>query len=83
MLMNKIIAAFQFLTILPFKTKDFREELLAESTAFFPLVGLTLGVGLSGLEYSLSLFLPISIVRFQANDKPKTKALSLFVADIY
>jgi len=62
MLMNKIITAFQFLTVLPFKVKGFREELLAESTPYFPLVGLTLGIGLSGLEYTLSPFLPIDMV---------------------
>ena len=60
--MNKIITAFQFLTILPFKVKSFRDELLAESTVFFPLVGLTLGVGLAGLEYGLSPILPIDIM---------------------
>ena len=59
--MNKIIIAFQFLTILPLKVKSFRQELLAESTIYFPLVGLTLGIGLAGLEYSLSPFLPIDI----------------------
>ena len=60
--MNKIITAFQFLTIFPLKAKSFREELLAESTIYFPLVGLTLGIGLAGLEYVLSPFLPIDIV---------------------
>ncbi len=59
--MNKIIIAFQFLTILPLKVKSFRQELLAESTIYFPLVGLTLGIGLAGLEYCLSPFLPIDI----------------------
>ena len=59
--MNKIIIAFQFLTILPLKVKSVRQELLAESTIYFPLVGLTLGIGLAGLEYSLSPFLPIDI----------------------
>tara|TARA_B100000959_G_scaffold284864_1_gene357697 strand:- start:328 stop:1056 length:729 start_codon:yes stop_codon:yes gene_type:complete len=59
--MDKIIIAFQFLTILPLKVKSFRQELLAESTIYFPLVGLTLGIGLAGLEYCLSPFLPIDI----------------------
>lgn len=60
--MNKIFAAFQFLTVIPLKVKGFQEEQLPESTIYFPLVGLMLGGCLVGLEYSLSPFLPNEIV---------------------
>lgn len=52
--MNKILTAFQFLTKLPIKVKNFQEELLPESTVYFPLVGLVLGGCLVALEYGLS-----------------------------
>lgn len=60
--MIKIYTAFQFLTKLPIKVKGFQEEYLAESTAYFPLVGLFIGGCLVGLEYGLSSFFPPTIV---------------------
>jgi len=60
--MDKIYTAFQFLTILPLNIKRFKEELLAESTIYFPLVGLTLGGFIVGLEYCLSGMLPLQII---------------------
>jgi len=60
--MDKIFVAFQFLTILPLNIKRFKEELLPESTIYFPLVGLTLGGFLVALEYCLSGMLPLEII---------------------
>ncbi len=60
--MDKIFTAFQFLTRLPVKVKDFNEELLPQSTIFFPLVGLFLGGCLILLEYALSPLLPSNVV---------------------
>ncbi len=60
--MDKIFTAFQFLTILPLNIKRFKEELLAESTIYFPLVGLTLGGFMVALEYCLSGMLPREII---------------------
>jgi adenosylcobinamide-GDP ribazoletransferase len=52
------LAAFQFLTIvpLPFKT-DCEAENLGRSTAVFPLVGLTIGALLAGLDWLIAPWL--------------------------
>ena len=60
--MKTLLTAFQFLTRFPIKIRGFKEELLPASTVYFPLVGLTLGSCLVGLEYGLSPFLPPTIV---------------------
>lgn len=62
--MNKILTAFQFLTLLPITLKDFRDEDFAESTIYFPLVGFAFGLMLVGLEFILSPLLPLNIVAF-------------------
>jgi adenosylcobinamide-GDP ribazoletransferase len=56
-----ILAAFQFLTLLPIK-RSFTPGQIGRSTVYFPLVGLAIGLVLAGLNYLLSLVLPGSIV---------------------
>lgn len=61
--MRYFFIAFQFLTIvpLPFRPRC-EEEDLGRSMAFFPLVGLVLGLLLVGLDMLLSLRLPPMVV---------------------
>jgi adenosylcobinamide-GDP ribazoletransferase len=56
-----LLAALQFLTILPIK-RDFTSEQIGRATAWFPVVGLIIGVILVGLHYILDLFLPAALV---------------------
>lgn len=58
--LENVITAVGVLTIVPVRSKP---EELGKSISFFPLVGLLLGVCLVVLEYTLSYFLPTSIVR--------------------
>jgi adenosylcobinamide-GDP ribazoletransferase len=57
----ELLAAFQFLTILPIK-RGFTAEQLGRSTAFFPVVGVAIGLVLAGLDWVLNLILPSSLV---------------------
>jgi adenosylcobinamide-GDP ribazoletransferase len=55
--------ALQFLTILPSpRRREITAENFGQSLAYFPLVGLLLGVILLGLNFGLALFLPSSVV---------------------
>jgi len=56
-----LLAALQFLTILPVK-RDFTSEQIGRATAWFPVVGLIIGAILVGLHYILDLFLPAAVV---------------------
>ena len=56
-----LLAAFQFLTILPVK-RGFASEQTGRSAAWFPVVGLVIGAILFGLYYVLNLVLPSSVV---------------------
>ena len=56
-----LLAAIQFLTILPVK-RNFTSEQIGCSTAYFPVVGIIIGLILFGLHYVLNLFLPASLV---------------------
>lgn len=53
--MNSFFLAIQFLTIIPLKIKEASEQSLAKATAYFPLVGLLIGLALS--EINLGLFI--------------------------
>ncbi len=57
------LSALQFLTIIPlsWRHRTFPEE-LGGSTAYFPLVGLIIGLLLAGLNWLFGLILPRSIV---------------------
>jgi adenosylcobinamide-GDP ribazoletransferase len=57
----RLLAAFQFLTILPIK-RNFSSEQIARSTVFFPVVGLVIGLALAGINWVLSLVLPAGVV---------------------
>jgi adenosylcobinamide-GDP ribazoletransferase len=56
-----LLAALQFLTILPIK-RSFSAEDLGRSTLSFPVAGLLIGLLLAGLGYLLDLILPGSVV---------------------
>jgi adenosylcobinamide-GDP ribazoletransferase len=56
-----ILAALQFLTLLPVK-RSFTAEQMGRSTAYFPLVGLLIGLLLVGVYYLFKLLLPIPVV---------------------
>jgi adenosylcobinamide-GDP ribazoletransferase len=53
----ELLAAIQFLTILPIR-RNFTAGQIGRSTVCFPLVGITIGLLLLGLYYVLSLVLP-------------------------
>ena len=55
------LAAVQFLTSLPVK-KDFTPGQLGRASAWFPAVGLGLGLVLAGLNWLLGLILPAGVV---------------------
>jgi adenosylcobinamide-GDP ribazoletransferase len=57
----RLLAAFQFLTLLPVK-RSFSTEQIARSSAFFPLVGLVLGAALLLVNWALSWILPAPVV---------------------
>ena len=52
--MNSFLAALQFLTIVPIKISSLDGKKTAQSMAFFPLVGLLLGLALAGLNSLLT-----------------------------
>ena len=61
--MRGFILAWEFLTIIPLtRNRDVRPEELAASMAYFPLVGLILGIILSVSNISLLKILQASIV---------------------
>ncbi|MCX6012622.1 MAG: adenosylcobinamide-GDP ribazoletransferase [Chloroflexi bacterium] len=58
----RLLAAFQFLTSLPFGTRrQFSQSEIGKSQAFFPLVGFFIGVVLVSLYYLFTLFLPVPV----------------------
>jgi adenosylcobinamide-GDP ribazoletransferase len=56
-----LLAAFQFLTILPIR-RDLTAAQVGHSTAFFPVVGLVIGLIMAGINYVLGLILPPAVV---------------------
>ena len=61
-IMRLYFTALQFLTIIPLPfTVRWREGDLGRSMAFFPLVGLTIGALLAGLDFCLAPTLPRSV----------------------
>ena len=56
-----LLAALQFLTILPVK-RNFTSEQIGRSTVYFPVVGLIIGAVLVGLHYLLDFLLPAGVV---------------------
>jgi adenosylcobinamide-GDP ribazoletransferase len=56
-----LIAALQFLTILPIK-RSFTARQIGRSALFFPLVGAIIGAVLAGLNYLFNLVLPSPVV---------------------
>jgi len=59
--LSGLLAALQFLTILPVK-RDFTGEQIGRSTLWFPVVGLIIGAILWVLHYVLALVLPTTLV---------------------
>ncbi|MDD2679454.1 MAG: adenosylcobinamide-GDP ribazoletransferase [Candidatus Omnitrophica bacterium] len=53
--MSSFWLALQFLTVIPLKIKEVNEQKLAWATAFFPLVGLLIGLALSGINSFLCI----------------------------
>ena len=58
---HALLAAFQFLTMLPIK-RGFTSEQIGHSTTYFPVVGIVIGLILAGINYILSFLLPSAIV---------------------
>ncbi len=59
----KFLAALKFLTSIPLPwRREGTPEELGRSTGYFPLVGLIIGLILAGLNWLLSLVLPLSVV---------------------
>ncbi|HEX3696966.1 MAG TPA: adenosylcobinamide-GDP ribazoletransferase [Polyangia bacterium] len=56
--MQAIVAAFAFLTRIPVGNARVRDGDLGRSVAFFPAVGLVLGLGVTGLAFGLRAYLP-------------------------
>ncbi len=57
------VAALQFLTSLPLpRRREASPEELGRSTAYFPVVGIIIGLILAGLNWLLSLILPSAVV---------------------
>jgi adenosylcobinamide-GDP ribazoletransferase len=60
--MISLIAAFQFLTIFPtFIKRMFTSQEMGRAVAWFPLVGVVLGLALYSLNYSARLIFPASV----------------------
>jgi adenosylcobinamide-GDP ribazoletransferase len=59
--MRGFLAALQFLTILPIR-RGFTNEQIGQATAYFPLVGLIIGLVLAGINFILSGLLPSTVV---------------------
>lgn len=61
--MISFLLAMQFLTVLPLKVKQFSEKKIAWALAYFPVVGLLLGLMLVGLNSLLSILgIPLVVV---------------------
>ncbi len=60
--MRKFLAALQFLTIFPVRTNEMKEEELGESMAFFPVIGLLIGISTAILNYFLSHLMSENLV---------------------
>ncbi len=59
----KFLAALSFLTIIPLPhRREVKPEELGHSIAYFPAVGVIIGLILAGLNWLLSLFLPSAVV---------------------
>ena len=56
----RFLPAVQFLTILPVR-RGFTPAEVGHSTAFFPVVGLIIGLILVVINYFLVMFLPVSV----------------------
>jgi adenosylcobinamide-GDP ribazoletransferase len=56
-----LLAAFQFLTILPVK-RSFTSKQVGRASAYFPVVGAVIGLALAGINYLLRLILPEEVV---------------------
>jgi adenosylcobinamide-GDP ribazoletransferase len=59
--MKRLLAAIQFLTVLPIPCTCTERE-IGRSTLFFPVVGLLIGGGIAGLNYLLSAVFPPLLV---------------------
>ena len=57
----ELLAALQFLTILPIR-RNFTAGQIGRSTAWFPVVGIIIGLILAGLHYLLDFLLPPAVV---------------------
>ncbi|MDA8217107.1 MAG: adenosylcobinamide-GDP ribazoletransferase [Dehalococcoidales bacterium] len=53
--------ALRFLTVLPLPDRPVKPEQMARSTAYFPLVGLMIGLAVAGVDYVLRLVWPPSV----------------------
>jgi adenosylcobinamide-GDP ribazoletransferase len=53
--MKSFLLALQFLTVIPLRVKDVDEKKLASAAAYFPLVGLLIGLVLLGVNYIASV----------------------------
>ncbi|MBI3009049.1 MAG: adenosylcobinamide-GDP ribazoletransferase [Candidatus Omnitrophica bacterium] len=60
--MRKFLAALQFLTIFPVRINEMKEEELGESMAFFPVIGLLIGISTAILNYFLSHLMSENLV---------------------
>ncbi|MEE8205120.1 MAG: adenosylcobinamide-GDP ribazoletransferase [Dehalococcoidales bacterium] len=56
------LAALRFLTIMPLPGRQASPEEVGGSTAYFPLVGIIIGLILAGLNWFFSLLLPSAVV---------------------
>jgi adenosylcobinamide-GDP ribazoletransferase len=56
-----LLAAFQFLTLLPVK-RNFTAEQVARATTYFPIVGIIIGLITAGLNFVLGMILPSPVV---------------------
>jgi adenosylcobinamide-GDP ribazoletransferase len=54
--MKRLLLALQFLTIIPVRINKVIEQEISESAAYFPLVGLLLGLLLAGLNNLLAIY---------------------------
>ena len=60
--MTGFLAAFGFLTTLPVGKRALEQKSLAGSAAYFPLVGLVLGLALAGADYGLRIAFDGSLI---------------------
>ncbi len=59
----RFLAALSFLTIIPLpRRREFSPEEVGRSIAYFPVVGVIIGLILAGLNWLLGLFLPPAVV---------------------